>query len=80
MGSPMAAPVVAAPAAPRYPARSGYAADLPPPNAAHGEYLVLAYLAEMAVRSCGVSSQSSTPRPLHAGLLEELRTRTAQQG
>lgn len=54
--------------------------QLPPPNAAHGDLLVLAYLTEMAVRSCEVSSRSSTPRPLHAGLLEELRIRTAQQG
>ena len=30
-----AAPAVAAPVAPRYPAHSGYAADLPPPNAAY---------------------------------------------
>lgn len=33
--TPMGAPVVAAPVAPRYPASSGYAADLPPPNAAY---------------------------------------------
>jgi hypothetical protein len=35
VSSPMGAPVVAAPVAPRYAAPSGYAADLAPPNAAY---------------------------------------------
>jgi len=53
--SPMAPPVVSAPAGPRYPSGAGYAADLPPASAGHGRV--------PPPQTYGRPAQTYAPRP-----------------